>query len=139
MKKKQLKTIEQDENIHVYYVRNDEGALAGCVAIERLPNGFINRGISLCSSKDTWQKRIAKSIAINRLLTARTEKASKPFRKYRGKKANSHMPKLGFKNSFEFEVAPNKKEQKILAIGAKSAKSTKKTTKTTKTAKKTTK
>lgn len=132
-KKKEPKVY--DESVHFYYVRNADGDPTGCVAIEEVGNGRINRGISLCSSKDIWKRNIAREIAYNRLVIARDAEKSKPFKKYNGKE--SHKPTTEFKNSFDVRVKPNTREKKIIGSSTKSTSTVKKVTtkKTTKTSK----
>lgn len=66
-----------------YYLKND-GHLYGCVAIIEHEDGTISKGVSICSSNDTFNKNHARGLAFQRLNEVLKTKESTYFSSYRG-------------------------------------------------------
>lgn len=55
-------TAPTNEGMH----KPNKGKPIGCVCLVKNDNGTYNRGISICSKKDRFEKRIARQIAFSR-------------------------------------------------------------------------
>ena len=59
--------------VRYYYLKeyvNDGNRPFGCVAFRRNADGTVNRGVSLCSTRDNFNRRHGRGLAMKRLLDA---------------------------------------------------------------------
>ena len=100
--------------IYYYYLRNSENHPVGCVAIQETHDGKINRGVSLCSKKDHFNKNHARGLALARLNEAKESLFSKPFNQYYGNQptmpAVANLPY----EKYSCNVVPTDFEKRIL-------------------------
>lgn len=95
-----------------YYLRDENNHPYGCVAIQESVNGKINRGVSLCSKCDNFDKKRARGIALSRLNTACSSLFSKPFEEYYGNKPT--IPVAHQFNKYDCNVDPTPFEARML-------------------------
>ena len=100
--------------VFYYYLRNAEHHPYGCVAIQRTSDGKINRGVSICSTADRWNRACARGIALKRCQEAGESLFSTPFGTYNG--AKRHMPEVKFAYKSECNATPTEDEAKIIAM-----------------------
>ena len=64
--------MENDEVRYYYLKRRVSGGSMpfGCVAFRKNEDGTVNRGVSLCSTRDNFNKMHARGLAMKRLLDA---------------------------------------------------------------------
>lgn len=94
------------ENKHPNDKSNGRGVPFGVVAVRENPDGTVNRGVSICSPTDRYNKKAGRGIALKRLLKAETDCRSTPFGKYNGmdeKKKITHFP-FAYKSDFNAEI-----------------------------------
>ena len=97
-----------------YYVREKTGKDKqtkfghpfGCIAIQEREDGFINRGISVCSRHDVFSKEKARSLALERLNNPASEISFT-------RKIWRDSGFLFFKGNY-FGVEPNEFEKRML-------------------------
>lgn len=115
-KKGNEKMNDNFDKVMFYYLRdnnknpNDKsggrGVPFGVVAVRENPNGTVNRGVSICSPSDRYNKKAGRGIAFKRLLKAETDCRSTPFAKYNGvdeKKKITNLP-FAYKSDFNAEI-----------------------------------
>lgn len=116
--------FESYDGVQFYYLRNRElnkkdkqakkGMPIGCVAIRANPDGTINRGVSICSPKDRYDKNAGRGIAFKRLIKAETEKKSTNFGVYTGSESRKGSYDNPFVESSAYCVEPTKEEYRML-------------------------
>lgn len=84
------------ENIVFYYLRkndnaNGRGTPYGVVAVRENEDGTVNRGVSLCSPDDKYDKNAGRGIALKRLIKAESDKRSTEFGVYTGVREKKKM------------------------------------------------
>jgi hypothetical protein len=109
---------ENFEDVIFYYLRdrklnpNDstakKGVPIGVVAVRENEDGTVNRGVSICSRKDRYDKNAGRGIALKRLITAETICRSIPFGEYVGDEDKKMMRDINFKyhTDFHAEITP---------------------------------
>ena len=109
------------QEVLYYYLKNEETKKPfGCVAICENEDGTINRGISLCSTKDVFQKNCARGLAFKRLNEAIKNKSSNKFNEFFGEESNCPVEVTGFtadeffKMKSAYKVKPTAKEYRML-------------------------
>lgn len=102
-----------ENEVFYYYLRNEKNQPYGCVAIQETANGNINRGVSICSVTDNFNRKHARGLALKRLNIARGSLFGKPFDKYYGNK--STIPVQPDFNKYDCNVKPTEFEARILA------------------------
>lgn len=117
------------EEVMYYYLRDQHNNPRGCVAMSVNPDGTVNRGVSLCSMWDTFNKAHARGLALGRLNEAIRSKKDSMFGTYQGNKCvcnpgydlvmNVRMADMVDYNLLlpyksHYAVRPNKFEQKML-------------------------
>lgn len=97
-----------------YYLRDEKNHPYGCVAIQESTSekGKINRGVSLCSKHDNFDRKHARSIALSRLNIARSSLLGEPFEEYHGN--NSTIPVAHQFNKYDCNVDPTPFEARML-------------------------
>lgn len=105
--------------IFYYYLRTDDNHPYGCVAIQETGDGGrINRGVSICSKLDKFDRQHARGLALTRLKLARNSLVGEPFATYHGDKPT--MPPIGRDhNKYDCNVEPTEFEYRILHIPKK--------------------
>ena len=71
--------------VRYYYLRkqaNGGSMPFGCVAFRRNGDGTVNRGVSLCSTRDNFNRQHARGLALKRLLDAEKAGLAAYFQKY---------------------------------------------------------
>lgn len=77
--------------VQYYYLRmensnyGEKGKPFGVVAIKENSDGTVNRGVSICSSADSFNKRAGRGIALKRLMQAEKNQTTEKFPTYLGK------------------------------------------------------
>ena len=99
--------------VFYYYLRDKQNHPYGCVAIQETNDGKINRGVSICSKADRWDRACARGIAFKRCQKASESLFPIPFGTYNGTKR--HMPEIGFAYKSEGNATPTEAEAKIIA------------------------
>ncbi len=80
-------------NVSYYYLRYQHNIPLGCLAIEKKADGTVNRGISICSELDRFDRACARGIALQRLNIAKRDEKNVEFNKYNGEGSGvRHMP-----------------------------------------------
>ena len=74
------------EDVMFYYLRDDHNHPRGCVAMSVNDDGTVNRGVSLCSTIDQFDRAHARGLAVKRLQDALKIKENMAFDKYYGRK-----------------------------------------------------
>ena len=110
--------MDDFEDVIFYYLRNSElnkndttakkGVPIGVVAVRENEDGTVNRGVSVCSIHDRYDKNAGRGIALQRLLAAETNCRSVPFAKFTGdedKKTMKNIP-FDYKSDFHAEITP---------------------------------
>lgn len=102
------------ETVHYYYLRarNEKdktvksGVPYGVVAVRANEDGTVNRGISICSTRDIFKKKTGRGIALSRLLNAeKNKKDGERFKTFYGRKQYSPIQfSLPFEGEDLFEV-----------------------------------
>lgn len=70
MKNGSLPELGQND-FRLYYLHDDTGCRFACVAVAPgSEDGRVHRGISICSERDTFNKKLARCIALGRLQLA---------------------------------------------------------------------
>lgn len=97
------------DNVKFYFLRNEpndnrssKGQPYGVVAIRLNEDGTVNRGISVCSKYDLFNKNVGKGLALSRLLKA--EKLCRSvdvFENYVGDNEDNHVPFI--KNIYQYK------------------------------------
>ena len=112
-----------EREVFYYYLKDENDKPYGCVAMCENEDGTINRGVSLCSTKDTFKKVCARGLAFKRMNDAIKTESTVAFNEY-----NSNvLPKDGlncpvkFNDSEEvintkyaYAIMPTAKEHRIL-------------------------
>ena len=99
--------------IFYYYLRDEENHPYGCVAIQETADGRINRGVSVCSTRDNFDRKHARGLALKRLHEAEESLFGQPFAEYHGSKKT--MPKLSVPfNRYDCNVEPTEFEKRII-------------------------
>lgn len=78
--------------IFFYYLRDEGNHPYGCVAIQETSDGMVNRGVSICSKRDRFDRQHARGLALMRLKEASSSFFCKPFGSYKGDKQT--MPEV---------------------------------------------
>lgn len=99
--------------IFYYYLRDEKNHPYGCVAIQETGHGTINRGVSLCSTRDRFDKSHARGLALTRLRQAGESLFGKEFGEYHG--ANPTIPSKPRFNKYDCNVQPTEFEARILS------------------------
>lgn len=110
-----------EREVFYYYLKDENDKLYGCVAICENEDGTINRGVSLCSTKDTFKKVRARGLAFKRMNDAIKTKSIMAFNDYN----SDTLPKTGlncpvsfndaeFNTKYAYAVEPTAKEHRIL-------------------------
>ena len=99
--------------IFYYYLRDGKNNPYGCVAIQETTDGKINRGVSICSTKDHFNRAHARGLAYTRLKTACNSLFGKPFNEYHGNKPSIPKEFNGI-NMYDCNVKPTDFEARIL-------------------------
>lgn len=105
--------MSENDKVMFYYLReekksndNGRGRPFGVVAVRENADGTVNRGVSMCSPSDKYNKRAGRGIALKRLLEADMICRSVPFANYRGvdaKKKITHFP-FDYKIDFNAKI-----------------------------------
>ena len=97
-----------------YYLRDENNHPYGCVAIQESASekGKINRGVSLCSKYDIFDKKHARGLALSRLNLACSSLFGEPFDEYHGNKPA--IPVAHQFNKYDFNVDPTPFEARML-------------------------
>ena len=98
--------------VFYYYLRDEENQPYGCVAIQETHDGKINRGVSICSTRDHFDKNHARGLASARLKQAEESLLGSPFGSYRGK--HPTIPAGVPFQKFDCNVNPTDYEYRIL-------------------------
>ena len=72
------------EDVMFYYLRDDHNHPRGCVAMSVNQDGTVNRGVSLCSMMDSFNRAHARGLAMKRLNEAVKAQSNLAFEKYYG-------------------------------------------------------
>lgn len=99
--------------VFYYYLRDEKNHPYGCVAIQESVDGKINRGVSLCSKRDNFDRKHARGLALRRLNIACSSLFGKPFEEYQGNK--SSIPVVPPFNKYDCNVDPTPFEARMLA------------------------
>lgn len=84
--------------VHYYYLRErnkqdkaaKSGVPYGVVAVRANGDGTVNRGISICSTRDIFKKKTGRGITVSRLLNAeKNKKDGERFKTFYGRKQYS--------------------------------------------------
>ena len=107
-----------------YYLRDNElnkkdkcakkGQPFGVVAMRINEDGTINRGVSICSPQDNFNRIAGKGIAIKRLMEAENKKNSKCFGVYVGEFDKMNIHNMPFKECYSYHTEPNESESCII-------------------------
>ena len=107
-----------------YYLRNNElnkndllakkGQPFGVVAIRENEDGTINRGVSVCSPKDRYDKKAGRGIALKRLLLAEEKQCNVEFGVYTGREDRKNLGMTPFFESSSYRVNPTPEEYRML-------------------------
>lgn len=109
-----------EREVFYYYLKNENDKPFGCVAICENEDGTINRGVSLCSTRDTFKKVCARGLAFKRMNDAIKNKTTVTFDEYHGTPKNGLNCPVDFDELFAFNtksayaVVPTAKEHRIL-------------------------
>ena len=97
-----------------YYLRDENNHPYGCVAIQESASekGKINRGVSLCSKYDIFDKKHARGLALSRLNLACSSLFGEPFDEYHGSKPA--IPVAHQFNKYDCNVDPTPFEARML-------------------------
>ena len=108
--------MDNFDDVMFYYLRDEnknqndksakKGVPFGVVAVRENENGTVNRGVSICSPSDRYNKKAGRGIALKRLIEAETKCRSIPFGNYNGtddKKKITHLP-FNYKSDFNAEI-----------------------------------
>ena len=98
--------VENFEEVMFYYLRDEslnandkrakKGSPFGVVAIRENADGTVNRGISICSPGDKYNKVAGRGLALKRLIEAETKKENIPFGVYTGKEESKNITNMPF-------------------------------------------
>jgi hypothetical protein len=104
-----------------YYLRSEtengyKGKIYGVVVVSMNDDGTVNRGVSVCSYKDKFNKTIALNIARGRFAKAVNIKESIPFREYNGEVNKKMNPVLGSFDMASYHAEANELEKKMFRI-----------------------
>ena len=99
--------------IFYYYLRDEGNHPYGCVAIQETGDGRINRGVSICSTMDKFDRKHARGLALVRLKQASQSLLGQPFGVYRGDKPLIPRHEIRF-NKFDCNVEPTAFERRII-------------------------
>jgi len=103
-----------------YYLRKEgqngkRGDMYGAVVVSMNEDGTVNRGVSICSSKDRFDKTIAVNIARGRYRKVLEKKESIPMKEYLGKKEKINFKYYGRVNAGDYGATPNEVEKRMFA------------------------
>ena len=104
--------------IFFYYIKDENNNKIGCVAVNENEDGTINRGVSICSKVDKFNKTKARGIAYSRLINVCNTKTNVTFNEYTGDTSKILFPKIPeiyeivFKE--HYHVTPSAKEFRML-------------------------
>lgn len=103
-----------------YYLRKNgtdgkRGEMFGAVVVTMNDDGTVNRGVSVCSPKDRFNKKIAVNIALGRLRKAIETQSNIPMGTYRGKTEKIINRVYGKLDAGNFHVPANEMEQRMFA------------------------
>ena len=104
-----------------YYLREKtvdgrRGNMFGCVVVDMNEDGTVNRGVSVCASRDKFDKTIALNIATGRFNKAVATRQSIPMKVYNGKTENRQNKVYGKLDAGSFHAEANETEKKMFAI-----------------------
>lgn len=107
-----------------YYLRDNElnkkdkcakkGQPFGVVAMRLNEDGTINRGVSICSPCDKFDKKAGRGIALKRLMDSEKSEDSKFFGVYFGKTENMNIFNIPFVECCAYHVKPTESEHRML-------------------------
>ena len=104
--------------IFFYYLKDEQNNKIGCVAVNENENGTVNRGVSICSKTDKFNKTKARGIAYSRLMNVLKEKKNVPFNVYTGMEEKILAPKIPdvYEITFKehYEAKQSSKEHRML-------------------------
>ena len=97
-----------------YYLRDEKNHPYGCVAIQETASekGKINRGVSLCSKRDHFDRKRARGIALSRLNIACSSILGESFEEYQGNRPT--IPVANQFNKYDCNVDPTPFEARML-------------------------
>jgi hypothetical protein len=106
--------MDDFEDVIFYYLRNSElnkndttakrGVPIGVVAVRENEDGTVNRGVSICSPCDRYNKKAGRGIAFKRLLEAEAKKMSIPFGDYNGDDSKKNIINFPFENKADYRA-----------------------------------
>ena len=107
-----------------YYLRDNElnkkdkcakkGQPFGVVAMRLNEDGTINRGVSICSPCDKYNKKAGRGIAVKRLMECEERKESKFFGVYSGESDKMNIHNMPFMECYAYHVKPTESEHRML-------------------------
>lgn len=107
-----------------YYLRDNElnkndkcakkGQPFGVVAMHLNEDGTINRGVSICSPCDKFDKKTGRGIALARLMECENSKVSRSFGIYLGEPKNMNIVNVPFLKCYYYRVNPTESEHRML-------------------------
>jgi len=108
-----------EREVFYYYLKDENDKPYGCVAMCENEDGTINRGVSLCSTKDTFKKVCARGLAFKRMNDAIKTQKTEYFSEYNGIPMNGlncpvDITEQVFAVKFAYAVTPTAKEHRIL-------------------------
>lgn len=111
------------DNVLFYYLRDNElnkndkeavkGVPFGVVAVRENADGTVNRGVSICSPTDRFNKKAGRGIALKRLFEAENLCKSIPFGVYTGVEAKKKITNYPFACKCDFNAEITKAEHRM--------------------------
>ena len=111
------------DGVLFYYLRDNElnvndkkagkGAPFGVVAVRENEDGTVNRGVSICSPSDRYNKKAGRGIAMKRLMEAESNQCSFPFDSYRGESNKKKITNFPFAYKAEYHTTITKAEHRM--------------------------
>ena len=91
-----------------------KGQPFGVVAMRLNEDGTINRGVSVCSPRDRYDKKAGRGIAYKRLIDAEEYEKSIPFGEYTGELGMMNLTNPPFADRSSYRVEPTEFEHRML-------------------------
>ena len=86
----------RDERMNINDKKAKKGMPFGVVAIRENEDGTVNRGVSICSPGDRYNKVAGRGIALKRLMEAEEKKDNIPFGYYTGEECKQKITNFPF-------------------------------------------
>lgn len=104
-----------------YYLREKKsdrtrGGMFGCVVVDINDDGTVNRGVSVCSHRDKFDKTIALNIATGRFNKAVQTHQNIPMKSYNGKAEKLQNRVYGKFDAGSFHAEANETEKRMFAL-----------------------